>query len=242
MSIDVLALGAHPDDIELSCGGTVAKLVKEGRTVALADLTAGELGTRGTKEIRAAEAEKAATILGVTTRRNLQIADGNIELSKENLHKVIALIRELRPRILLIPHYHERHPDHEHAHVLCKEAWFYSGLEKIKTTLDGAPQSAYRPDNYFMFMQKYEFTPTFIINVSEHFETRMQSIRAHASQFFNPKSAERETLLSKPNFLELIETRAKYYGHLIGVQYGEPFESPVSIGVGNLFDLVVAKG
>jgi len=242
MTVDVLAIGAHPDDIELSCAGTVAKLVTEGHTVALADLTAGELGTRGTQEIRAHEAAEAARILGVATRRNLEIPDGNIECSRENLHKVITLIRELRPKILLIPHSHERHPDHEHAHILCKEGWFYSGLEKIATELNGASQLPYRPDNYFMFMQKYEFTPTFIIDISKHFETRMQSIRAHTSQFFNPKSNERETLLSKPNFLQLIETRAKYYGHLIGAQYGEPFESPVSIGVGNLFDLVVAKG
>lgn len=242
MNIDVLAFGAHPDDIELSCGGTIAKLVSEGRKVAIADLTEGELGTRGDREIRTREAEKAANILGVVTRRNLAIPDGNIEQSQENLNRVITLIRELRPKILLIPPPHERHPDHEHAHMLCKEAWFYSGLAKTTTKFEGRVQKPYRPDNYFMFMQRYEFVPSFIVDISGFFEKRMKSIRAHRSQFFNPASHDPETLLSKPNFLEFIETRAKYYGNLIGVQYGEPFLSPVVIGTKSLFDLVLAKG
>ncbi len=133
MQVDILAIGAHPDDIELSCGGTIAKLVKDGHKVGLADITQGELGTRGSKGIRAKEALAAAKILGVVTRRNLKIPDGNIELNRTNLKKVITLIRELRPKVLIIPHSVERHPDHVHAHRLCKEAWFYSGLRKIQT-------------------------------------------------------------------------------------------------------------
>ncbi len=242
MNIDLLAIGAHPDDIELSCGGTIAKLASEGYKVALCDLTEGELGTRGNKHVRAREAEEAASILGVVTRRNLSIPDGRIEQSHDNLHKVISLIRELLPRIMLIPPPHERHPDHEHAHTLCKEAWFFSGLEKIETSLEGKLQAPFRPDNYFMFMQKYDFDPSFIVDISGYFEKRMESIRAHKSQFFNPASRDAETLLSRPNFLELIETRAKYYGNLIGVSYGEPFLSPGSIGTKNMFDLVVSKG
>jgi len=242
MHADVLVIGAHPDDIELSCGGTVAKLVGQGFHVALADLTQGELGTRGTKEIRAQEAAEAARILGVTTRRNLRIPDGGIELSRKNLLKVITLIRELRPRILLIPHDRERHPDHVHTHFLCKEAWFYSGLEKIRTRLNGKFQAPFRPDNFFHFMQKFEFEPTFVVDVSEHFETRMTAIRAHASQFHDPKSKDPETVLSKPEFLEQIRTRAEYYGQTIGVSYGEPFFSPVPIGVKSPFDLVLSRG
>lgn len=242
MKVDILAIGAHPDDIELSCGGTIAKLVKEGHKVALADATQGELGTRGTKEIRLREAASAAKILGVVTRKNLGIPDGNIELSRANLKKVITLIRELRPRILMIPHSIERHPDHVHTHNLCKEAWFYAGLRKIKTSLNGLAQEPHRPDNFFEFMQWYEYTPSFIVDVSSTFEIKMKAIRAHASQFHNPKSKEPETILSRPEFLDRIETEAKYYGKKIGVQYAEPFYSWTPLGVNTIFDFVLTKG
>jgi bacillithiol biosynthesis deacetylase BshB1 len=242
MQADVLAIGAHPDDIELSCGGTVAKLVHLGHSVALAELTRGELGTRGNETVRAHEAKKAADILGVVTRRNLGISDGNIEVNRKNLLKVVSLIRELRPRILLIPHFHERHPDHVHTHYLCKEAWFYAGLRKIRTTLGGSTQHPHRPDVYFHFMQKFEFQPTFVVDVSDFFEIRMQSIRAHASQFHDPTSVDPETVLSKPNFLDDIRSRALYFGQTIGVKYGEPFYSPVPIGVHSPFDIVTSRG
>lgn len=242
MHTDVLAIGAHPDDIELSCGGTIAKLVRQGHTVALADVTQGELGTRGTKEIRAREAAEAARILGVGTRRNLQIPDGGIHITKENIAKVVTLIRELQPSLLIIPHGVERHPDHVHTHQLCREAWFYAGLEKLPTKLHGKRQSPHRPHHFFEFMQWHEFEPAFIVNISDTFETKMESIRAHSSQFFNPKSNERETRLSSPEFLNTIETRCKYYGQKIGVKYGEPFLTNFSIGVKDLFDLQVIKG
>jgi N-acetylglucosamine malate deacetylase 1 len=242
MKTDVLAIGAHPDDLELSCGGTIAKLVQQGHSVALADLTQGELGTRGTKEIRAREALEAARILGVATRRNLQIPDGGIAIKRENILKVITLIRELQPSILIIPHGVERHPDHVHTHQLCREAWFYSGLEKLPTKLRGTRQHPHRPHHFFEFMQWHEFKPAFIVDISETYETKMESIRAHASQFFNPKSKERETKLSSPEFLHTIETRCKYYGQKIGVKYGEPFLTNFSIGVKDLFDLQVIKG
>ncbi|MCU0411240.1 MAG: bacillithiol biosynthesis deacetylase BshB1 [Bacteroidetes bacterium] len=242
MHADVLVIGAHPDDIELSCGGTVAKLANEGHAVALAELTRGELGTRGNEKIRGVEATNAAKIMGVSIRRNLEIPDGNIELNRKNLLKVISLIRELRPRILLIPHFHERHPDHVHAHHLCKEAWFYAGLRKIRTTLRGKAQSPHRPDNYFHYMQKFEFQPTFVVDVSDFFEQRMQAIRAHASQFHNPSSTEPETVLSHPSFLDDIRSRALYFGQTIGVKYGEPFYSPVPLGIKSPFDLVLTRG
>lgn len=242
MKVDVLAIGSHPDDIELTCGGTVASLVKQGKKVALADLTQGELGTRGSKEIRIQEAEAAAKILGAVTRRNLHIPDGNIEMNETNLHKVISLIRELQPKVLLIPHSVERHPDHVHTHQLCKEAWFYSGLHKIKTSKDGSHQAPHRAESYFEYMQWYEFPPSFIVDVSHTFEVKMESIRAHTSQFHNPNSTEPETILTQPDFLKRIENGALHYGKLIGVKYGEPFYSWVPFGVRNLFDLVLAKG
>ncbi len=242
MQVDILALGAHPDDIELSCGGTVAKLVKDGHSVAVADITQGELGTRGSKEIRAKEAAEAARILGIATRRNLKIPDGNIELSKANMAKVITLIRELKPKTLIIPHSVERHPDHVHAHRLCKEAWYYSGLRKIETKLNGVSQKPHRPDNFFEFMQWYEFVPSFIVDISETFDTKMKAIRAHASQFYDPKSKDPETILSQPEFLERIRTEAEYYGKKIGVKYGEPFYSWTPLGVKTIFDFVLTKG
>ncbi|MDE3058959.1 MAG: bacillithiol biosynthesis deacetylase BshB1 [Bacteroidota bacterium] len=242
MKLDILAIGAHPDDIELTCAGTLVKAAREGMRTGIVDLTQGELGTRGTKQIRAQEAEEAAHILGLMTRRNLKMHDGNIELNRKNLHTVIALLRELQPRILLIPHFNERHPDHMHTYQLAREAWFYSGLAKLKTTMSGKAQQPFRPNNFFSFMQKFEFIPAFIVDVSDTFELRMKSIRAHRSQFFNPESKERETILSKPEFLKEIETRAMYYGQSIGVIYGEPFYSYVPVGIENIFDLALTKG
>lgn len=242
MAVDVLAIASHPDDLELACGGTIAKLVKQGFKVAMADATQGELGTRGTKEIRAKEAEQAAKTLGSTTRRNLQIPDGSVEVNQENLKKVITLIRELQPKILLIPHSIDRHPDHYHTHHLCKEAWFYSGLVKIETQVDGKLQTAFRPENYFEFMQWYEFQPSFIVDISDTWETKLEAIRAYSSQFHDPNSKEPETRLSRPEFLELVEVRARNYGRKIGVKFAEPFFSYIPIGIKSVFDLVMNKG
>ncbi|OGU44474.1 MAG: bacillithiol biosynthesis deacetylase BshB1 [Ignavibacteria bacterium GWC2_56_12] len=242
MAIDILAIGAHPDDVDLTCGGTLAKAVGDGRSVVIADLTRGELGTRGTPEIRAREAAQAASILGVAERRNLDLPDGNIEVSKENVRTVMTLLRELRPRIIIIPHSEERHPDHVHAHRLCKEAWFYSGLRNLPTSAHGRNQEPHRPENFFEFMQWYEFRPSFIIDVSDVYETKMKAIRSFASQFHKPDSTEPPTKLSRPEFLELIEVRSRYYGKRIGVLHGEPFFSVAPIGVRSFDDLIMDKG
>lgn len=242
MKIDILAVGAHPDDIEICCGATVARMVQLGHSVAIADLTQGELSTRGTKEIRAREAEKAAGILGVKTRRNLKISDGNIEVNEANLHKVIALIREFKPSMIIIPHSFDRHPDHMHAHRLCREAWFYSGLAKLSTKHEGKEQEPHRPDVWFEFMQWHEFTPSFIVDVSDAWEIKMKAVGAYSSQFFDPKSKEPETRLSKPDFLELVELRGRAYGRKIGCTYGEPFLCHVPTGIKDFFDLRLTKG
>ena len=240
--IDVLAIGAHPDDLELSCGATITKLIRQGRSVVFADLTQGELSTRGTKDVRAKEAMKAASILGVTDRRNLAIPDGNIERNQANLHKVIRLLRDVKPKILIIPHSFDRHPDHMHAHQLCRESWFYSGLAKIPTEQSGKSQSPHRPDNWFEFMQWFEFVPSFIIDVTDTWDTKMKAVLAYESQFHNPKSNEPETKLSQPQFLELVETRGRSYGEKIGKKYGEPFFCPSPLGLDTVFDLTLAKG
>jgi len=241
MKLDVLAVGSHPDDIELGCGGTVAKLVKKGYRVGLLDLTRGELGTRGSKTIREGEARNAARILKVAVRENLDLPDGNIEVTRKNIRKVVQVYRRYRPDVLFIPHWLERHPDHEQAHILCKKAWYYSGLTKIVTRESAKPQAPHRPRRYFHYMQKYEFIPSFIVDISETYDTRMAAIRAFASQFYDPKRKEPETLVSSPAFMQFIETRAKYYGNQIGVRYGEPFYSIEPIGVHDVFDLVLAQ-
>jgi len=239
MKLDVLAIGAHPDDIELACGGTVAKLVQQGRKVAILDLTQGELGTRGSKEIRFKEAANAAKILGITFRENLELPDGNIELTMENRLKLMTVIRKYKPEILLMPHDNERHPDHEHAHYLAKEAWFYSGLEKIPTYDDGKIQEPFRPKKYFYFMQKYGFIPSFIIDISDQIDVRMNAVRAFRSQFHDPNSRERDTVLSRPEFLEIIEMQLRFYGNQIGVRYGEPFFSVEPIGLHDLHSITL---
>lgn len=241
MKADILAVGAHPDDLELSIGGTLALMSNQGSNIVLVDLTQGELGTRGTKEIRMREADEATKILNAKQRINLMIPDGNIEVHQPNIKKLITVIRQFQPAIMFIPHSTERHPDHVHAHTLAKEAWFYAGLEKIQTSYHGEAQEPWRPDAYFHFMQRHEFTPSFIVDISSTMETKMAAIRAHASQFYNPTSKERETLLSRPKFLDHIINRAQYYGEMIGVHFGEPFFSPVPIGVTNISNLIYHK-
>ena len=237
MKVDVLAFGAHPDDVELTCGGTVAKLSRNGKSVGIIDLTQGELGTRGTKSIRRKEAEAAASILGVAFRENLKIPDGDIDVNKKNLTKIIEALRTCRPEVILYPHSLERHPDHEHAHRLCKEAWFYAGLEKITTRVNGRKQDPFRPKKHFNYMQKYEFAPSFIVDVSDFYDLKTKSLYAFESQFYNPRSNERETLLSSKLFLESLKARDVHYGSLINVEFGEPFFSIEPIGLASFFDL-----
>ncbi len=237
MKLDILAIGAHPDDIELSCAATVAKLVKEGRKVAILDLTQGELGTRGSKAIRRREAENSARILGVEFRDNLKLPDGDIECSRKNAIKVMEAIRSHQPSILLFPHSLERHPDHEHAYRLCKEAWFLAGLEKILTRVNGKKQEPFRPKKYFHYMQKYEFVPSFIVDVSDVYDIKTKALSAFESQFYNPHSKERETRLSSKLFLESIRARDMYHGSLIDAAFGEPFYSIEPLGLRSFFDL-----
>jgi bacillithiol biosynthesis deacetylase BshB1 len=241
MTVDILALGAHPDDVELTCAGSLIKFVRMGYKVGIVDLTEGELGTRGTRQIRAKEAAAAAKIIGAT-RENLRLPDGNIEVNQRNIMKVIQVYRKYRPKFILIPHFSERHPDHVHAHHLCREAWFYAGLRKIRTTLGGKSQEPWRPENYFHFMQWFEFAPSFIVDITEVHDVRMEAIKAYSSQFYDPRSKEPQTVLSQATFLDFIETRAKEYGTKIGVKYGEPFYSVEAIGVNSLFDLRFFKG
>ncbi len=237
MKLDLLAIAAHPDDIELTCGGTLIKLVKQGRKVGVLDLTRGELGTRGNEQIREAEAAEATRILGIHVRENLALRDGNIEVNQATRLQVIQIIRKYKPELLLIPHWLERHPDHEHAHTLSREAWFYSGLQKIKTVFEGVQQEPFRPRSYYHFMQTYEFVPSFVVDITDEYEQRMEALRAYRSQFYDPQSEERETFLSTPEFMEMLRTRFEYFGDRVGRKYGEPFYSINMIGIDSPFNL-----
>jgi bacillithiol biosynthesis deacetylase BshB1 len=237
MKLDVLAIGSHPDDVDLSCGGTVAKLVKQGRRVGIVDLTRGELGTRGSREIRAAEAAEAARVLGVQVRENLGMPDGNLETTFENRLKIVRIIRQYQPEVLLFPYPVDRHPDHEHAHILCREAWFAAGLAKIETNHNGTTQEPFRPRAYYYFMQWFEFQPSFIVDITDEFDQRMECVQAFKSQFYDPESNERQTILSTPEFLEMLRTRLAYYGDKIGKKYGEPFYSVAAVNVPDVFTL-----
>ncbi len=223
MHLDVLVFSAHPDDAELAMGGTIALLSKNNFKVGLIDLTKGELGTRGTAESRQREAFNAAIILKVSLRENLEIPDGNIQLNKENLLKVIMTIRKYRPTIVFAPYFNDRHPDHIDASHLVKRAVFYSGLSKIKTFDKEVPQQHFRPEKLFYFMQTYTFEPSFIVDISETFDQKMKSISCYETQFHNPKSIEPETFISKPEFINYIRARAEFYGFQIQKKYGEPF-------------------
>ncbi len=223
MNLDVLVFAAHPDDAELAMGGTIAKLTRNNLKVGLIDLTRGELGTRGTAEIRQKEAFLAAGILKVSLRENLLIPDGDIERKKENIIKVLMPIRRYRPKIIFAPYFNDRHPDHIHTSRLVKEAMFATGLSKLKTFDREVPQNAYRPGKLYYYMQTYQFDPSFIIDISDSFETKMKAVQCYQSQFHNPRSREPETFISRPEFLNYIESRAQVFGFQIDKKYGEPF-------------------
>ena len=227
MNLEFLVFAAHPDDAELAMGGTIAKLTRSGSKVGIADLTGGELGTRGTKATRKNESQKADKILSVSVRENLGIKDGHILVNEENTLKVIKSIRKYKPQIIFAPYFNDRHPDHIETSKLIKRAMFFAGLPKIKTNLNGKPQKAYRPKKLFYFMQTYEFQPSFIVDISETFKTKLDAMLSYNTQFH--KHGERhvgpQTFISTPEFLKFLEARAKTFGFKIGKEYGEPFFS-----------------
>lgn len=218
-TLDVLAFGAHPDDVELGCGGTLHKLARQGYRVGIVDLTEGELGTRGTVEERYKESAEAARIIGAVARENLKIPDAAIHFTEENRHKVIDIIRRYRPSIVFAPHGEDRHPDHRHAGELVTEAAFYAGLKKLSP--GGFP--AHRPNRVVFYMMTYEFSPTFVVDITREFATKLKAIQAHRSQFYNPDYPGEETFISSRDYFEAIEFRARHFGWKAGVRYGEPF-------------------
>lgn len=223
MKLEVIFFGAHPDDAELSCGGTIIKMVESGKKVGIIDLTRGELGTRGTDKIRAMETKNACKILGVKIRENLKLKDTSIENTYINRIKVIKLIRKYKPQIIFLPYPSDRHPDHVNTSKLVKESAFYSGLAKLKTRYNRKFQTHHRPSKMIYYMQTYTFEPSFIVDITEQFEKKMKAVKCYHSQFYNKSIKAPDTFISDKKFIEYIEARAAFYGFQIGVKYGEPF-------------------
>lgn len=214
----ILAFGAHPDDVELGCGSTMLKLKKTGYRTAIIDLTEGEMGSRGSVEQRYRESAESAKILQINARENLRIPDGNIDVNQENREKIIRIIRRYKPSLVFAPYSDDRHPDHIHASQLITEGCFYAGLRKMLPELP-----AHRPFRVIYYMAKYEFTPSFVIDISEEFSTKMKALQAYRSQFYNPEWPEQQTFISSKWFMESIEFRARHFGWMAGIKCGEPF-------------------
>lgn len=243
MKLDLLAFGVHPDDIELSCAGTLLIEKNNGKKIGVVDLTQGELGTRGTPERRKEEAEKSAIILGLDIRENLEMADGFFRNDETNQRKIITVLRKYRPEIILCNAPDDRHPDHGRSAQLTTDAAFLSGLIKIETKDEkGKKQEAWRPKYVFNYIQDLYFKPNFVIDVSDVFDKKIEAIEAFTTQFYNPNSKDKEpqTYISSPEFLESVINRAKMYGKMIGVKYAEGFISKKMIGV-KTFDALIQK-
>jgi bacillithiol biosynthesis deacetylase BshB1 len=229
--LDVLAFSAHPDDIELAAAGTIIKLAKQGYAVGVADMTRGEFGTRGTKEIRQKEAEEAAKLMRVKVRECLEIPDGSVTVTRENHLKVIKLLRKYQPKIVINHYWKARHADHMATSQIVTEACYLSGLAKIDTG-----QTRWRPKRILYHQVLYDVIPSFLVDISKEIEEKWNVVRAHKSQFFDPESKEPETLLSAPTFLEMINTKMKYWGELIGVTHAEAFLTTEPFAIPDLVD------
>lgn len=234
MKLDILIFAAHPDDAELGMGGTISKLGAEGKSVGIIDFTEAELSSNGTVDSRKEETAEASKVLNIYVRENLKIPDGKVKVNDEVVSSVIKLLRKYRPGVVFAPYFNDRHPDHIGASKIVKEAAFFSGLKKIETVLDGEKQQIHRPDKLYYFMQTYEFTPSFVVDISNHFETKMKAVRAYKSQFYNPDGEGEPTFISDPKFIKYLEARARYYGFQIRKEYGEPFFSEEAIELKNI--------
>ena len=238
MKLDILAFGAHPDDVELGCGATIAKEIALGKKVGIVDLTRGELGTRGSAELRDLEAEKAAAILGVSIRENLGFADGFFTNDKKHQLEIIKMIRKYQPEIVLCNAIDDRHIDHPKGSSLVSDACFLSGLLKIGTKIEGKQQEKWRPKQVYHYIQWKNIEPSFVVDVTGFIDKKTNAVVAYSSQFYDPKSHEPETPITSKNFIDSIHYRAKDLGRLIGVEYAEGFTTERYVAVENLSKLI----
>lgn len=237
MKLDILAFGAHPDDVELGCGGTIAKEISLGKTVGIVDLTRGELGTRGTAETRDKEAADAAKILGVAMRENLNMRDGFFVNDEEHQLAIIRMIRKYRPEIVLCNAVDDRHIDHGKGSKLVSDACFLSGLRKIETEYNGSAQQAWRPKVVYHYIQWKNIAPDFVVDITGFNAKRVEAIMAYKSQFYDPNSSDPETPIATKNFLDSLDYRAQDLGRLIGTDLGEGFTVERYVAVNSLSDL-----
>ena len=238
MKLDILAIGSHPDDVELGCGATIAKEISLGKKVGILDLTRGELGTRGSAIIRDKEASKAAKILGAVVRENLAFADGFFVNDKKHQLEVIKIIRKYQPDIVLCNSIDDRHIDHPKGSELVSNACFLSGLRKVETIVDGIKQDAWRPKHMYHYIQWKNSEPDFVVDVSGFIDKKTEAVKAYSSQFYDPKSKEPTSPISSKNFLDSITYRAKDLGRLIGVDHAEGFNVERYVAIDKLDDLI----
>jgi N-acetylglucosamine malate deacetylase 1 len=238
MKLQILAIGVHPDDVELGCAGTLLAAIEEGKSVGILDLTRGELGTRGTVETRKVEARNAADILGVQVRENLGMADGFFQNDEAHQRLLISAIRKYQPDIILANAPEDRHPDHGRSAKLISDAAFLSGLRKIETQIEGVTQEAWRPAYVFHYIQDRFIQPSFVIDISKHMEKKIESVLAYTTQFYNPDLNEPQTYISSPQFIESVKARAMMLGKRIGVEYAEGYISEKMIGIKSLDNII----
>lgn len=237
MKLDLLVFAAHPDDAELGCSGTILKYIAAGKKVGIVDLTRGELGTRGTAETRDAETTDSNKILGIHVRENLEMRDGFFINDEKHQMQIIQMIRKYTPEIVFANALHDRHPDHGRAGDLVNDAFFLSGLSKIKSTLDDKEQMAFRPRLLMQYIQDRYIKPDILIDVSDFWDKKMECIHAFKTQFFNPDNDDQQTYISSSDFLKVIEARSRELGKAIGAVHAEGFTSRKLLGIDNLFDI-----
>jgi len=237
MKLDILVIAAHPDDAELSCSGTIAAHVAKGHKVGILDLTQGEMGTRGTPELRLKESEEASKVLGLSARENLGFKDVFFKDDEAHHLEVVKVIRKYKPEIVLANAVTDRHPDHGKGGSLATNACFISGLRKVKTNLKGIDQEAWRPKYVYHYIQNNYIKPDFVFDISDYWEIKFESIKAFKSQFYDPNNKEPQSFISSPEYFAFIEARAREFGHSINSKFGEGFTVEKMIGVKDLFDL-----
>lgn len=241
IKLHILAIAAHPDDLELGCAGTLIKHARMGQPVGILDLTEGELGTRGSVQQRYKEAADAAKVIGAAVRENAQMADGFFRNDEAHQRKLITYIRRFRPEIVIANALEDRHPDHGKGGRLIADACFLAGLSKIETTHNGQPQKAWRPKRVLHMIQDRVLEPSFIVDISDEFEQKMESVKCYTSQFYDPNSTEPLTYIATGGFLDTLAHRHALYGKRIGVAYGEGFITENIPGIPSLDALILPQ-